>query len=97
MQSSLSSLYQIFGDLTNIGSIVMGVLGLLFCSLLLAGLCKGDDARVAARPRQLSAPRRAGVAAGAGAGLHPHQHRGGGQPHHLGHRGHHPGLGCPVT
>ena len=25
----------------------MGVLGLLFCSLLLAGLCKGDDARVA--------------------------------------------------
>ena len=46
MQSSLSSLYQIFGDLTNIGSIVMGVLGLLFCSLLLAGLCKGDDAWV---------------------------------------------------
>ena len=59
----------------------MGVLGLLFCSLLLAGLCKGDDARVAAWPPQLSAPRRAGVAAGAGAGLHPPQHRGGAQPH----------------
>ena len=75
----------------------MGVLGLLFCSLLLAGLCKGDDAWVAAWPPQLSVPRRAGVAAGAGAGLHPPQHRGGGQPHHLGHRGHHPGVGCPVT
>ena len=40
-------MYQIFGDLTNVGSIVTGVLGLLFCSLLLAGLCKGDDAWVA--------------------------------------------------
>ena len=49
-----ASLYQIFGDLTNIGSIVTGVLGLLFCSLLLAGLCKGDDASLAASPAQCS-------------------------------------------